>query len=328
MMAEPHRETETSGQTNSPRSLEHQPGTPITDLSRAWEIDAFGPARYPGSIFYMQPSPVFTNEKPYFLNFPVDERWSHKLKQTNIAYTRKIIAVTDIRGHEKVFSLNKQGFELGHFETALEYDDFASDEKIVGSYYEEVKTFLKSYTGAQDVIPFEFQVRRNDSSLPANARGSPGKAQPLGSVHADQTGKAAIRRLKYFHPAMAQKYANGGRVQIINVWKPLRGPVQNAPLAVCDYRTVDRADEMPTDIIFPDYLGETYNFLPQARHRFYYVDEQEACEAWMIKCFDSATASDDSIAEYCPHVSFPYVSRNNHAKPRESVEVRAFALHL
>lgn len=82
-----------------------------------------------------------------------------------------------------------------------------------------------------------------------------------------------------------------------SVWKPLHGPVHSSPLAVCDYRTVKDEDLVPTDIIFPDYLGETYNFFPSAEHRWYYIDGQQADEAWMIKCFDSATTVNPEVAQ-------------------------------
>lgn len=65
---------------------------------------------------------------------------------------------------------------------------------------------------------------------------------------------------------------------------------------MCDYRTVDDTDRVATDIIFPDYLGETYNFWPNPKHRLYFVDGQRPDEAWMIKCFDSETANDSSVA--------------------------------
>lgn len=86
-------------------------------------------------------------------------------------------------------------------------------------------------------------------------------------------------------------------VDTASVWKPLRGPVRDSPLSVCDYRTVKDSDRVPTDIVFPDYLGETYNFRPNPSHRFYFIDEQREDEAWMIKCFDSQTATNPEIAQ-------------------------------
>lgn len=82
-----------------------------------------------------------------------------------------------------------------------------------------------------------------------------------------------------------------------SVWKPLNGPVEDSPLAVCDYRTVKDEDRVPTDIIFPDYLGETYNFWPNPHHRFYFIDKQLSEEAWMVKCFDSESVKSPDIAQ-------------------------------
>ncbi|KAK3377121.1 hypothetical protein B0T24DRAFT_648779 [Lasiosphaeria ovina] len=285
---------------------------PVDDQADSSQtLDPASPLHFNASIFYMKPDPLYNVEKPYFMNIPLDPTWVPKLKQTNVAYTRKTVAITDIRGHEDVFTLDQSGFELGTLRTGLSYDDFAKTDTIVSRFYDEVKVFLKQYTGAAEVLPFDFQVRRKDPTLPPNSRGAPGKAQPFAAVHGDQTTKAAIRRLKYFHPIFAEKYADG-RFQIINVWKPLRGPVYNSPLAVCDYRTVKQDD------------------LPNANHRFYYVNGQETHEAWMIKCFDSATATDPKIAQFSPHVSFPYTrpgpgsAKWEDSIPRESVEVRSF----
>ncbi|VBB84477.1 Putative Aspirochlorine biosynthesis protein N [Podospora comata] len=235
---------------------------------------------YQASVFYMKPDPLYDKQKPYFMNVPIDPAWGPKIKQTNVSYTRKTIAVADVRGHERLFSLDKHGFCLQDIHTSLEYHDFTNTDLVVTRYYQEVQVFLKQYTGATEILPFDFQVRRKDPTLPVGSRGAPGKAQPFGVVHAD----------------FAEKYAKK-RFQIINVWKPLRGPVYSSPLAVCDYRTVKTEDMVPTDIVFPDFVGETLNFWPNPNHRFYYVDGQREDEAWMIKCFDSGSTTDPNIAQ-------------------------------
>ena len=73
--------------------------------------------------------------------------------------------------------------------------------------------------------------------------------------------------------------------------------MRDSPLAACDYRTVKDEDRVPTDIVFPDYLVETYNFWPNPCHRFYYIDGQGVDEAWMIKCFDSLTMTRPDVAQ-------------------------------
>lgn len=87
------------------------------------------------------------------------------------------------------------------------------------------------------------------------------------------------------------------RFPLFSVWRPLFGPVYDAPLAVCDYRSINAQDAVPTDAVFPDYLGETYNFYPNPEHRWFYLDGQRAEEAWMVKCFDSAALKDPNISK-------------------------------
>ncbi|KAH8588326.1 hypothetical protein B0O99DRAFT_495670, partial [Bisporella sp. PMI_857] len=46
-----------------------------------------------------------------------------------------------------------------------------------------------------------------------------------------------------------------------SVWRPLRGPIFDAPLAICDYRSAKYSDQVPTDIIFPELLGGDISYL-------------------------------------------------------------------
>jgi hypothetical protein len=154
-------------------------GLPLfTNLSRQWELDAFKPFIYKASIFYMNPASQHHIEKPYFFNIPVEESWQPKVKQTNVCYTRKTVAVADIRRHQGSFSMDIHGFQLGILHTSLDYDDFSSDGQIVTRYYQEVKDFLINYLGALDVLPFDFQVLR---LLPIDLA-STAPISPLGSI--------------------------------------------------------------------------------------------------------------------------------------------------
>jgi len=50
-----------------------------------------------------------------------------------------------------------------------------------------------------------------------------------------------------------------GRVQVINLWRPIRGPVRDTPLAMCDGTTVAAANLVASDLIYPNRRGETYS---------------------------------------------------------------------
>lgn len=133
----------------------------FTDLTaRQWELDSLDPPRPKrhASIFYMKPHPRYNVEKPYFFNIPVGASWMPNVKQTNVMYTRKQVAVTDIRGHEPNFRLDDHGFQLGTLATSIPYANFASTDVIVTKYYEEVKQFLMEQLRATQVLPFDFQV--------------------------------------------------------------------------------------------------------------------------------------------------------------------------
>lgn len=50
-----------------------------------------------------------------------------------------------------------------------------------------------------------------------------------------------------------------GRVQIVNVWRPIKGPLLDAPLAVCDAASINANDLVPSDLVNPHRVGETYS---------------------------------------------------------------------
>jgi len=109
---------------------------------------------------------------------------------------------------------------------------------------------------------------------------------------------------------------------IFNVWRPIRGPVQSIPLAVCDARSV-RADELvATDLDYGDRTGEIYQVTFNPEHRWYYFPHMEAEEALVFKCYDSM---DDGRARFTPHTAFDDPRTPPDAPDRESIELRCLS---
>lgn len=155
--------TKKPSETHSSESLTFagSPGLPLftnLDVNKRYKSDNLDLPLHYSTIFYMKRDPRYDNEKPYFFNIPVDASWLSTVQQTNVCYTRKKIAISDIRGHENMFSLDTYGFQLGKLVTGLSYDDFAVTDLVVSRYYEEVRNYIKRHTGAVDVLPFDFQV--------------------------------------------------------------------------------------------------------------------------------------------------------------------------
>jgi hypothetical protein len=113
-------------------------------------------------------------------------------------------------------------------------------------------------------------------------------------------------------------------VQVINLWRPIRGPLRDAPLAVCDVESVAPEDLVPSDLVYRNRVGETYAVTYNPSHRWYYVPEMQPHEALLLKCYDSET---DGRARFLPHTAFVDPTTPEDAPPRESIELRTLVFH-
>jgi len=115
-----------------------------------------------------------------------------------------------------------------------------------------------------------------------------------------------------------------GRVQVINLWRPIRGPLRDAPLAVCDASSVAPGDLVPSDLVYQNRVGETYGVTYNPAHRWFYVPEMQPDEALLLKCFDSEV---DGRARFAPHTAFEDPTAPADVLPRESIEIRTLVFH-
>jgi hypothetical protein len=115
-----------------------------------------------------------------------------------------------------------------------------------------------------------------------------------------------------------------GRVQVINLWRPIRGPVRDTPLALCDATSVAAGDLVASDLIYPNRSGETYSVKFNQQHRWFYFPEMTADEALLLKCYDSAG---DGRSRFAPHTAFVDPTTPASAPPRESIELRTLVFH-
>jgi hypothetical protein len=112
------------------------------------------------------------------------------------------------------------------------------------------------------------------------------------------------------------------RFAIVNVWRPIAGPLLDAPLALCDARTIDPGDFVATDLKYPDRTGEIYSVTFSPQQRWYYFPRMRRDEVVLIKCYDSAQ---DGRARFTAHGAFDDPTMPAGAPPRESIEARTLA---
>lgn len=229
---------------------------------------------------------------------------------------RRHVAMHDARAAGDALSLDGEGVILRRL--ASEVVDFYDADEVRRVYYAEVEALVREETGASHVHVFDHNVR----SRPRSEKGEPGIQGPVKFAHNDYTVMSGPQRVRDLLPADEAEDRLGRRFAVINVWKPIRGPVQDTPLAVCDARSIAMEHLVPTNLVYADRVGEVYSLLHDPGHRWLYFPEQRADEAMLIKCYDSA---DDGRARFTCHSAFSHPGAPPDALPRESVEVRTLA---
>lgn len=211
--------------------------------------------------------------------------------------------------------LDRSGFTLIGQRSPLEdWTDYRDPDRVKANYYPAVEAALRAHTGAVKVVIFDHTLR--DSTAPA------GRAEvrdPVRRVHDDQTFDSAPNRvLKHLSAEEAEQRLRG-RFAIVNFWRPIGGPIEQAPLALCDARSIAPEDLIPSDLVYRDWTGETYAFAYNPGHRWYWYPDQQPDEVTLLKVFDSAT---DGTARLTAHTAFDDPDTAFDASPRRSIEVR------
>jgi hypothetical protein len=237
----------------------------------------------------------------------------------NMEHEPHTVRIRDMRPISSEIALDRQGFAL--VEQRAQVRDFWDEDEVRRVYYPEAERFIAEVTGASRVFIFDHVQRRR---VPGATRRAPGvPAQPATRVHVDHTAKSGPQRVRDLLPDDAAELLRG-RVQVINLWRPIHGPLQDAPLAMCDARTIDPADLVPSDLVYRDRVGETYSVTYNPAHQWYYVPEMRRDEALLLKCCDTKT---DGRARFMAHTSFTDPTTPADAAPRESIELRTLVFH-
>jgi hypothetical protein len=239
--------------------------------------------------------------------------------RSNSTHEAHTVAIHDARPLASEISLDREGFAVLHQQSAVR--DFWDEDEVRRVYYPEVQRVLAETTGASKVFIFDHTLRRRVKGAVDWSRDAP--RQPASRVHVDHTASSGPQRVRDFFGDEAATLLRG-RVQVINLWRPIRGPLRDAPLAVCDAESVAPGDLVASDLVYQHRVGETYGVTFNPSHRWFYVPQMQPDEALLLKCFDSAT---DGRARFAPHTAFEDPTAPADAPPRESIEIRTLVFH-
>jgi len=234
-------------------------------------------------------------------------------------YEERTVALRDGRAEMArggAFDLDREGFVLLHHDSAVA--DFYDDDEIARVYTPEVAALVEAATGAARVLVFDY-TRRSDSPATQAARRI---RDPASIVHNDYTARSAPRRLRDLLPAAEAERLLERRFAVVNVWRPIRGPVTTTPLALCDAASVAAGDLVASERRAKARTGEIQQALYSPAHRWFWFPGMRPDEAVLIKTYDSAT---DGRARFTLHTAFRNPAAAPDAVPRESIEARCFA---
>jgi hypothetical protein len=234
--------------------------------------------------------------------------------KTTAVYREHTVEIRDVRPVASTLSLEHEGFQLLTAPTSVE--NFDDDAVIRTRYYAETISLLEELTGASRVVVFDHTIRRRVPGATDRSTGIP--RQPVPRVHNDYTERSGPQRVRDLLGDEADELLQK-RFAVINVWRPIRGPVQDSPLAVSDARSVAEGDLVATDLIYPDRTGEIYYVKYNPEHKWFYAPAMRSDEVMLIKCYDSIA---DGRARFVPHSAFVDPTTPSGASPRESIELR------
>lgn len=285
-----------------PVSHPQAPAAPVNDNAR---LRALGDVR--AAINYLEP----TGERPRAFQYDPPPG----VPARTGTYSPVPVLVRNGRALEGRLSLDREGFLLARAPSA--FADFGDDAAVKAAYYPEMAAIVKRATGAARVVVFDHTVRR----APGARERKNGVREPVKRAHNDYTVKSGPQRLRDLLGGEAEALLKK-RFAIVNVWRPIGGPVEESPLAFCDAQSIAPADLVPSDLVYRDRLGETYALAPNPAHRWYYFPRMAPDEVALIKCYDSA---EDGRARFAAHGAFDDPASPPNPRPRESIEARTFA---
>lgn len=225
------------------------------------------------------------------------------------------VPVINGRGAADQYTLDKDGFAFREFDTAV--TDFYDRAHVENVYYPEMEALIKEMTGCSKVMIFDHTCRIDDESAQDELKLRP----PAKVVHNDFTEVSAEQRVRDLLPPDEAEARLAKRFGSINVWRPIKGPVETAPLAICDYSSLAYEDLVLSERHYPDgRIGRIYHIAHNPNQRWTYFPQMETDEIIVLKCYDSL---EDGTARWTGHGSFQDPHTPPGAPPRESIEIRS-----
>ena len=225
------------------------------------------------------------------------------------------VVIHNGRPHTNDFVLDRNGFRFVRHDTRMA--DFFNEDEIRRVYYPEMDALIKAESGAVRVHVFDHTLRTADDET----REAKKIREVVRRVHNDYTEWSGPQRVRDLLPAEAEELLKR-RFAIIQVWRPIRYPVETFPLAIADARSLPPQNLVVSERRAAERIGQTYAITYNPAHRWYWFPHMRREEALVFKTYESMK---DGRARWTAHTAFEDPNTAPNARPRESIEIRAFA---
>ncbi|KAK1706802.1 putative CmcJ-like methyltransferase [Colletotrichum lupini] len=272
------------------------------------------------TVFYVAKTPNLASEKAFSIDYPVDH--VKGARRENTRPDLQPMTISPIVDHD-AWKLDIHGFCILHGKAHLDPEKVYTDKASVqDAYWHDIEAIMhENFPQYSRIECFDLTVRKRDVDFPKVVRAYREKyEQPSVVVHCDWSSNGSIPVLQWCFPGN-ESFWEGKKFDMINVWRPLKESTDDWPLAVCDYTSVDKDNDiLLTDAIRRDRVDEISVLHFNSAHKWYYVKDQGVDD---LLVFRNADSEGDKARAFHAAVN----NTNSRGPPRESVEVRLVAMY-
>ena len=200
------------------------------------------------------------------------------------------------------------------------------------------------YLKKGDALDLELGKMERDTPM-VYGKEAGGSLEPSRITHIDysveglrRTARDCRKDITEMARACIDKEAKGekARYAAFSVWRPVK-TVRRDPLAVCDWRSLDKSLLKYWDYRCLSNVKEGGEYMMDAcgitvpdekqkqQMKWYWMPEQQTDEVLIVKFADTLAEWDESVTAGCPHSSPVVVGTENEKEARMSIECRVLA---
>ncbi|EME85067.1 uncharacterized protein MYCFIDRAFT_135396 [Pseudocercospora fijiensis CIRAD86] len=269
------------------------------------------------TVLYLARDPVFEKERAFDTDYLAEDVGD--IRKTNHVFDRQPVVVHNIEDPTH-WDIDTHGFCLLKATTRLDPDAaFNNKEEVQKSYWYDLEALLhERFPEYTRIESFDCTIRQRDPSFPKSTTMYVNYEQPATIPHCDYSQQGCYDAIETAFPGQ-DAFWRDKEFDVINVWRPLRGPNDDWPLIMCDWTSVDSEN----DILLNDGLrrsGVVTNSLlhMNSAHRWYFMKSQGIDDLVVFRNADTT-----GKRARCFHCSA--FNPDATTLPRQSVEVRLVA---